>query len=124
QITKTEFSSHPQLDLCYTICDLPGNKLNTTPRRFVIKKNSRAGKQAIAFPIIYGDVMTVNLGDSVGTARPKGSCFALWSFNWISEHFAARSLVKTNARIDCPDGFQYASDAERGELTGQHRLLP
>src|SRR5262249_20711281 len=90
----------------------------------VVEEDARASVEVVALAVIDRDVVAVDLGHTVGTARVKRGPLALRRLLDLAEHFARGGLVKAGPGANLADPFQDARDAHRGELGGQDRLLP
>ncbi len=124
QVSQSQAVIHALLDPRHGVADLAGHKLQATPRRLMIKQDSRTGEQVVTLTVIHGDPVTVGFGHSVGAARVQGGRLSLRNFANLAEDLAARSLVELDLRIEGTNGLQDASHAERGHLGGEHRLIP
>ena len=68
--------------------------------------------------------MAIRLGNAVRRARVEGSVLVLWHLAYLPEHLRGGGLVEPRLGSGIPDGLQHLGDSERGELTGEHRLVP
>src|SRR5579875_4026864 len=94
QIAQTQFLIQPVLDASDAVCDFAADKFHTASWTLVVEQDAGAGKQAIALPIIYRDVVAVNLGDAVGRTRMERSGFRLRRLTDLAEHLTGTGLVE------------------------------
>src|SRR5687768_1097766 len=80
----------------------------------MIEKNSITREESIAFPVVYGRPVGVDLRGTVGTAWIKGRRLSLRDLLNLAEHLGRTSLIKFG-----PDsGFAYRfKNADRAEAS-------
>ena len=124
EISQSKVIGKPQLHTRDPVGHLTGDELQPAPGRFVIEENARAGEEAVALPIVHGDVVTVDLGDPVRAARVERGALPLRDFAHLAEHLAGRRLVESDRGIGEPDRFENAGHTYGVEFRGQNRLRP
>src|SRR5581483_12195868 len=80
QVAKPQFIGKPQLDTCHAVSDFPGDKFNAAPGTFVVEEDAAGSVEAVAFTIVHGDPVAVDLGDSIRAAWVERGGFPLWHF--------------------------------------------
>src|ERR687898_1043342 len=90
----------------------------------MVEQEPCARVEAVALPIVHGDVVPEDLRHAVRTAWVEGRVFVLGYLPHLAEHLARRSLVEADAGVDLPDGLETSRNALGVELPGQHRLVP
>ncbi len=90
----------------------------------MVEENSGAGEQPVALAVVHGDVVAVGLGDTVRAARMERRRFGLRDLANAPEHLAGGCLVEAGVGDDEANRFEQATDGDRVELGGQHRLAP
>src|SRR5262249_41660732 len=90
----------------------------------MVKQNAGASKEAVALAIVDGDVVAVDLGHAVGTARMKRRRFSLRRLASAAKHLAAAGLIETCLRTNLSNCIEQSSHAKRRELRRENRLLP
>ena len=104
--------------------DLAGDELQAAARRLVVEEDPRAGEEVVGLAVVDRDVVAVDLGHAVGAARVEGRALVLRRLAHLAEHLAGGRLVEADPGSTCADRLEHAGDAQRGELGGQHRLVP
>src|SRR6185436_1769524 len=113
-----------ELDARHAVADLAGDELLPAPRRLVIEENARTGEEGVALAVVDRDVVAVDFRDAVRAARVERCRFALRDLAHLTEHFARRRLVETDAPVDQANGLEHARNADGIELRREYRLLP
>ena len=85
--------------------NLAGHEFCTAAFGFVVKENARAGEHAVAFAVVLGNPVAVQLGHTVGAARVEGRIFVLRNGLHLAEHLAGARLVHAGVGLAEPDGF-------------------
>src|SRR5579864_4068648 len=124
KIPHAQLLLQPELDARHAMTDSSGYKLDPAAGRFVVKQDAGAGKEIVALPSIDGDPVPIELGDTVGAAGIEPRALVLGRLFCHAEHFARRSLIKTDGWIHHSDRLQHPRYTERRELAGEHRLAP
>src|SRR5258708_10461080 len=96
EIAQAQFRRQPQLDARDAVRDLARDELEAATRRFVVEENPRTYVQVVALAIVDRDVVPVDLGNPVGTARVKRRGLSLRGLPDFAEHLAAAGLVETS----------------------------
>ena len=115
---------NPLLDPCHSVGDLPGHELLASSLGFMVEQNAGACKQAVAFPVVLGDPVAVQLCDPVGASGVEGSGFALGHCLYQSEHFRGGCLIEPAGGLDSADSLQHVGHADGVDLCGCQGLLP
>jgi hypothetical protein len=115
-MSEVEFLWQTGLDPGEGAGDLAGDEGLTAAGRFVIEENAVAGMHLVAFTVIDGHPVAVELGRAVGTARIKRRVFALRDGLHEPVHFAAGGLVKAGLGGGLANGFEETRGAEAGDV--------
>ena len=124
QVAHMQFLHQAELDLRDAVADLARDEFLAASWTLVVEEDAGNGEEVVAFPVVDGDVVPVNLRDPVGAARVKGRFFGLRHFLDLAEHLAAGGLVEPGLGADQAHGFQQAGHADRREFARQGRLAP
>src|SRR4051794_33644191 len=89
----------------------------------MIEENAIAGEQPKPFAVVDGCPICIEFRATVGTARTKGSGFALRSFGGSPEHLAARSLIEFCLNPRLSYRFQQTDRAHCGYIAGVFRYF-
>src|SRR5579864_8992561 len=100
------------------------HKFQAAPRRFMIEPDCGAGEHAVAFPVIYSDVMTENLGNTVRTPWIEGSLLGLGTLVDFAEHLRTRGLQEFSLRPMPANSFENAYDPKTSNVAREHGLVP
>src|SRR5258708_20849495 len=79
-----------------------GYKFQPPSGRLVIESDRRTGKQAIALPIVNGDVMAEYFCGTIRAAWIECGLFRLWRLLRFPKHFRARCLQESCAGTVSP----------------------
>lgn len=112
-----------QLDLGDAIGDLARHELAAAQRAFVVEQNAAAAENAVAFTVVDGHPVRIQLGHAIGAARVEGCVFDLGNGLHLAEHLGCAGLVEANLWVDDADGFQQVHWAEAGDFCSGHGLL-
>ncbi len=123
QIAQPQFIGQAQLDLGCAVGHFVGNELEAAARTLVIEQDARAGKQAIALPVVDGDPVAVDLGCAVRAAGVERGVLILGHFPHLSKHFRGTGLIETSVMVHQPDSIQNPGHPQGGAFPGQDRLL-
>ena len=124
EIAQTQFIDQSELDPRHMVGHLAGHKLFPPPGRFVIEQNPRTGVEIIALTVVQSDVVAIDLGDSVGTARVEGRRLALRDLLHLAKHLAGRGLVEAHLFTGEANGLQNPHHTHRVKLCGEDGLGP
>ena len=114
----------PELDASHAVGNLPGDELETAPRRLVVEEDAAHREEAIRFAIIHGDEVSVGLRHAVRRARVERRALVLRHFAHLAEHLGRRRLVEARRGRGVPHRLEHLRHAQRGELARQRRLVP
>ncbi len=95
QISQVQFIREPRLYLGHRTTNLSSDKGLAAARRFVVKKDAVAGKDAVTFSVVDRKPIGVELGRTVGTPWVKRRGFPLRRFLNLAKHFRTTRLVKS-----------------------------
>ena len=95
--------------------DFPGNECLAAAGRFVVEKNSVAGEEIVAFAVVAGHPVGVNLSGGVGAPGMEGRGFALRRRSG-SERFTARGLVEASGDARAAESLEDAGRSEARDV--------
>jgi len=104
--------------------DLARHELEPAAGRLVIEEDSADREEAVRLAVVDGDEMAVRLRHSVGRARIEGGALVLRHLAHLPEHLRGGGLVEARLGRCVPHRLEHLGHAQRGELPGQHRLVP
>ena len=113
-----------RLDLGDGNRNLPGHEFGAASFRFVVEQDARAGEHAIAFAVVLGNPVAVQLGNTIGATRVEGRIFVLRNRLDLAEHLAGRGLVNACVGLAESDGFQELGHADGVDVGGRKRGFP
>ena len=123
-ISQLHMILNTQLDPCYRVCNLTGNKLQATPLRFMVEKDTRAGIHIITLTIILGDPVSIYLCYTIRRTGIKRRCLLLWHLLNQSKHLTGGRLIKSRFRFYGADRLQHIGHTEGIDVCCGKRLLP
>ena len=103
--------------------DLPRDEQLAAARGFVIEEDPRAREDPITLPIVYRDVVAVDLRDAIRAPRVEGRQLVLRARADLAEHFRGGRLIEADLVVHAPDGLEQPRHAERRDLPRQDRLV-
>ena len=124
EVAERQFVAQSRLDAGDAVGDLAGDELQPATRGLMVEQDARRGVEVVALAVVDGDPVAVDLRHPVGTARIEGGALRLGHLLHLAEHLRGAGLVEADLRIDRPDRVEHSGHAQRGGLTGQHRLAP
>src|SRR5437762_9599365 len=98
EISEAEFRCQSQFDSGRSAGDLASDKLVTTARALMVKKNSVNTKHSVGFPIICRQLKPGDLADAIRAARMKGGRFSLRHGGDFAEHFRSAGKIESASR--------------------------
>ena len=116
QVAQLQRVKLAQADFGDAVGDFAGDEFAPAQRAFVVEQDTAGGKDAVAFAVIDGHPVRIQLGDAVGAARVERGGFRLRHRLHQAEHFRCGGLVEAHFRIDDADGFQQVDSADAGDL--------
>ena len=90
----------------------------------MVEQDTGACEQTIAFTIVLGDPVTIQLCNAVRASRIERCLFGLRHFLYQTEHFRSGSLIEAAFRLYRTDRFQHVGNAQSVDLCGSQRLFP
>ncbi len=103
--------------------DFAGDEGFAAARAFVVEQDAVAGEHVVAFAVIDGLPIAVDLRAGVGAAGIKRRGFGLRSLHDLAVHLAAGRLVKADRQAGVADGFEKAHRAQRVDGDGINGLV-
>src|SRR5439155_245346 len=112
EVAKTQLGRQPCPDLRDAVRDLPRDEQLAAARGFVIEEDPRAREDPITLPIVYRDVVAVDLRDAIRAPRVEGRQLVLRARADLAEHFRGGRLVEAALVGHAPDGLDQPRHAE------------
>src|SRR6266700_7531489 len=82
--------------LCDAISDLAGHKVEASPRGLMVIEDTRTGKEAVCFPIVFHHMMGKQLRAAIWASRMHGRILILGRVYSIAVQLTGRSLIESH----------------------------
>jgi hypothetical protein len=89
----------------------------------VVEKNAAGAEDAIAFPVVHGHPMGVQLRNTVGAARVEWGFLNLGNRLHLAKHLGCAGLVEPDVLIEQANGFQQVQGPKARDLGCCRRLV-
>src|SRR5262249_50075337 len=117
KIADLEYGLVSQLDSSGGKRDFPGDERLPAPGGLMIEENTVAGEEIIGFPVIDDNPVTIELRDSIGTARVERGLLGLRDLPDAAKKLACRRLVKFRFHPRLTDRVEESQRAHRVDLS-------
>src|SRR3954462_1397281 len=124
EIAEAELSRESELDARDSVGDFARHELETAAGTLVVEENSRDRVQRKALAVVHGNPVAVHLRHAVRASRIEWRGLPLRRLVHLAEHLARAGLIEARVRRRLLHRFEHARDTERGELAGEHGLVP
>lgn len=119
EVTEVETVLLTEDNICRGPRNFTGDKGPSSSRALVVKQDTVAGIHAIGLPVVDGDPVCVQLGDTIGGTGIERGSLGLWSFDDLPVQLGGGGLVETDMFFESTrtDGIEETESTETIDVT-------